>query len=180
MEIRTARLHLREFVAEDWPAVLAYQSKSEYLRYYPWEARRPEDVQTFVRRFLNWQLEQPRTKYQLAIVHSAEKSLIGNCGVRLAQADSPEGELGYEIDPRYWGFGYATEAGRAMLAFGFERGLHRIWATCLADNAGSKRVLEKLGMQCEGRLRENRWFKGRWWDTLLYSLLEQEWPAGSF
>jgi ribosomal-protein-alanine N-acetyltransferase len=178
MDIVTDRLHLREFVEADWPAVLAYQSNPDYLRYYPWEKRTPSDAQTFVRRLINWQQEQPRKKYQLAIVLLADERLIGNCGVRLEQADSQEAELGYEIDPHYWGRGYATEAARAMVNFGFEQcGLHRIWAACLADNAGSKRVLEKLGMHYEGRLRENRWFKGRWWDTLLYSLLEQEWST---
>jgi ribosomal-protein-alanine N-acetyltransferase len=158
--------------------VLAYQSIPDYLRNYPWESRTPENVQAFVLRFVDWQQEQPRKKYQLAIVLSAEGRLIGNCGVRLEQADSQEGELGYEIDPRYWGVGYATEAARAMITFGFQDcGLHRIWAACLADNVGSQHVLEKLGMHYEGRLRENRWFKGRWWDTLLYGLLEQEWSV---
>ena len=62
------------------------------------------------------------------------------------------------------------------MVFGFgELKLHRLWATCLADNTASARVLEKLGMQLEGRLRENEWFKGRWWDTLHYAILEQEW-----
>jgi L-amino acid N-acyltransferase YncA len=48
---------------------------------------------------------------------------------------------------------------------------------CIADNAGSVRVLEKLGMQHEGRLREKDYFMGRWWDTLLYAILDQEWHA---
>jgi RimJ/RimL family protein N-acetyltransferase len=178
MEIRTNRLYLREFVEADWPAVLAYQSNPDYLRYYPWETRTRRDVQAFVQRLVNWQQEQPRKKYQLAIVLLAEKQLIGNCGVRLEQSDSQEAELGYEISPDHWGRGYATEAAGAMVTFGFqELDLHRIWAASLADNVGSIRVLEKLGMHYEGRLRENRWFKGRWWDTLLYSLLEQEWST---
>jgi RimJ/RimL family protein N-acetyltransferase len=42
---------------------------------------------------------------------------------------------------------------------------------------GSARVLEKLGMRQEGRLRENEYYKGRWWDTLLYAILEDEWEA---
>ncbi|MBX0328846.1 GNAT family N-acetyltransferase [Oscillochloris sp. ZM17-4] len=50
--------------------------------------------------------------------------------------------------------GYATEAARAIVAFGFtELLLHRIWSWCIADNLGSARVLEKLGMRPEGRLR---------------------------
>ena len=62
-----------------------------------------------------------------------------------------------------------------MVAYGFsELGLHRISSWCIADNVASARVLEKVGFQLEGRLRENEYFKGRWWDTLLYGLLESE------
>jgi RimJ/RimL family protein N-acetyltransferase len=55
--------------------------------------------------------------------------------------------------------------------------LHRIWSWCIADNVGSARVLEKLGMRQEGRLHEHEYFKGRWWDTLLYAILDYEWAA---
>jgi RimJ/RimL family protein N-acetyltransferase len=40
---------------------------------------------------------------------------------------------------------------------------------------GSARVLQKIGMQAEGRLRENEYYKGRWWDTLMFGILEDEW-----
>ena len=84
--------------------------------------------------------------------------------------------MGYEFNPDYWGRGYATEAAREMLRFGFEElQLHRITAGCIADNAASAHVLEKIGMKLEGRLREKEFFKGRWWDHLWYEILEQEW-----
>ena len=47
----------------------------------------------------------------------------------------------------------------------------------IADNRGSARVLEKLGMRLEGRFRENEYFKDRWWDTLMYGILESEWKT---
>jgi ribosomal-protein-alanine N-acetyltransferase len=53
--------------------------------------------------------------------------------------------------------------------------LHRVWSWCVADNTGSVHVLEKLGMRQEGRLRENEFYKGRWWDTLMYAILAEEW-----
>ena len=60
--------------------------------------------------------------------------------------------------------------------FGFgELGLHRIFATCDPRNIGSRRVLEKAGMQCEGILREHKWQKGEWRDSCLYAMLEHEW-----
>ena len=44
-----------------------------------------------------------------------------------------------------------------------------------ADNAASARVMEKVGMQREAHLREQAWFKDRWWDSLIYAVLEDEW-----
>ena len=70
----------------------------------------------------------------------------------------------------------ATEAARAMMRFGFaELGVHRIWAECVADNVASARVLDQLGMRREARFREHQWARGRWWDTLIYAILDHEW-----
>ena len=89
-----------------------------------------------------------------------------------------EAEIGYEFDPIYWNHGYATEAAHVMVDYGFNRlDVHRIWAACVADNTGSAHVLEKLGMKLEGRFRENRYYKDRWWDSLYYAILEDEWKA---
>jgi RimJ/RimL family protein N-acetyltransferase len=117
--------------------------------------------------------------FQLAITLPAEsEQLIGNCGLRVNNPQQREGNIGYELAPGYWGCGYATEAARAMLAFGFDGlGLHRIWAECVADNVASAHVLQKLGMRCEAHLREHEHFKGRWWDSLVYAMLDHEWPG---
>ena len=86
--------------------------------------------------------------------------------------------MGYEIAPEHWGQGYATEAARAILAFGLrELRLHRVWASCVADNLGSARVLTRLGMRLEGRLREAEFYKGRYWDTLIFAILKDEWQG---
>lgn len=178
MILTTDRLLLREFEERDWPAVLAYQSDPRYLRYYAWTHRTAEEVRAFVQMFVDQQAEQPRLKFQLAVVLRTEDRLIGNCGIRVNNPDVREANIGYELAPQYWGCGYATEAARAILAFGFEElQLHRIWSWCIAENVASARVLEKLGMRCEGHLREHEWMKGRWFDTLLYALLDHDWPV---
>ena len=176
MILTTRRLILREFVAEDWRPVLSYQSDPRYLRYYEWEERTEGDARAFVQRFVDWQMEEPRLRYQLAVTLARDGRLIGNCGVRLERAGALVGELGYEIAPTHWGLGYATVAARAMVRLGFqELGLHRIWSHTVAENLASRRVMEKLGMCCEGRLRENERFKGRWWDTVIYGILVRDW-----
>ncbi|CAG0926899.1 diamine N-acetyltransferase [Thermoflexales bacterium] len=178
MQFSTERLILRDFVAADWPAVLAYQRDPRYLQYYAWIDRTPQDVQRFVQLFVDQQREQPRHKFQLAVVLKDTQHLIGNCGIRLAAAHAHEADIGYELAPDQWGHGYATEAARAIVHFGFtELKLHRITAWCIADNVASARVLEKLGLKLEGRLREKEYFKDRWWDMLLYAILEGEWHA---
>ncbi len=178
MIIDTPRLRLREFVEADWPAVLAYQSDPRYLIHYPWTERTEADVRAFVSQFVDWQTAQPRLKYQLAIALRDGGDLIGNCGIRLAEAGARSADLGYELAPLHWGHGYATEAARAIVSFGFESlGLHRVWGECAPENAASRRVMEKLGMRCEGRLRHTQRYKGRWWDTLVYAVLEDEWRS---
>jgi len=65
-----------------------------------------------------------------------------------------------------------------MLNFAFTQlGVHRVWAEAVVDNTGSTHVLAKLGMQLEGRLRDKEFFKDRYWDTVIYAILEQEWRA---
>jgi [ribosomal protein S5]-alanine N-acetyltransferase len=176
MMLTTDRLILRDFVESDWRAVLEYQSDPAYLRYNPWWHRTELDVRSSVRMFISWSEEVPRKKFQFAIVLKREEQLIGNCGLRKQNPQTRVADLGYEIDRRYWGYGYATEASRALLKFGFEQlGLHRVWAYCIAENVASARVLEKIGMKCEGLQRESEWMKNRWWDTLHYAILDREW-----
>ena len=178
MQLTSPRLLLREFVEEDWEAVLAYQSDPLYLRYYEWTERTEAGAREFVGWFLAQQQETQRTKFQLALVLKAEGRLIGNCGVRVNDPDLREGNIGYELDSRYWGQGYATEAAREMVRFGFEElGLHRIWSWCVAENVRSARVLEKVGLRQEGYLREKEFFKGHWWDHRLFAILDHEWKA---
>lgn len=178
MELTTERLMLREFNQQDWPAVLAYQSDPRYLRYYPWVERTPEEVQVFVQMFIDQREERPRTKFQLALILKPDSQLIGNCGIRLESSSAFQGDIGFELAPKYWNRGYATEAAGAILRFGFTRlNLHRVWSWCIADNRASARVLEKLRMRLEGRLRENEYFKDRWWDTLMFGMLKSEWQA---
>lgn len=176
MHFETGRLILRDFVQADWPAVLAYQSDPRYLRVYGLTGRHAEEVQEFVAMFLAQQEERPRFKYQLAVTLKEDGRLIGNCGIRKESPESQVADIGYELSPDYWGHGYASEAIGSLVAFGFERlGLRRVWARTTSDNKASRRVLEKLGMRLEGRMRSHERIGGRWVDRLIYGILANEW-----
>jgi [ribosomal protein S5]-alanine N-acetyltransferase len=177
--IRAVRLVLREYTYEDWPTVLAYQSDPRYLRYYPWSEREATTVREWVASLIARQSEEPRDVYQLAITQPEDNgALIGSCGVRVNDRTRREGNIGYELDPDYWGHGYATEAAWAVLSYGFEHlGLHRIWAELNAENTASAHVLEKVGMRREAHFYEQDYFKGRWWDGQVYAILDREWRS---
>ena len=176
MRLDTDRLRLREYTENDWQAVLAYQRNPRYLRFYAWEDRTEDDVRQFVQGFIDARREQPRKKFAFAVTLKATGQLIGNCNIRQNKPEDRVAEIGYEIAPMHWGNGYATEAARAILAFGFdELKLHRLAAWCIAENTASARVLEKIGMRQEGQLREQEWMKERWWDVRLFGILENEW-----
>ena len=81
-----------------------------------------------------------------AVMERASGCFAGECGLRWAD-DGADVELTYGLLPAFRGRGYATEAARAALAFGFDTlSLHRIVAMARGDNAASHHVLEKCGM----------------------------------
>src|SRR5690606_33382850 len=86
---------------------------------------------------------------------TVDDGLVGSIGLRIVPAHR-HAELGYWVGRPFWGRGYATEAAHLVAAYGFEqRGLHRLVAHHLTRNPASGRVLLKLGMRHEGRLREH-------------------------
>ncbi|WP_138497572.1 GNAT family N-acetyltransferase [Nostoc sp. PA-18-2419] len=176
MKLETSHLLIREFVEADLQAIFAYQSDPLYLLYSNWMHRTQKDTCEFVQMFINQQKELPRTKFQLAVILKQENQLIGNCGIRVNDLELREANIGYELNPEYWGQGYATEAAEAILKFGFEElQMHRIWSWCVAENIASFKVLEKIGMRREGHLQEKELIKGKWYDNFLYAILDREW-----
>ena len=173
MELYTPRLLIREFVEVDEADVHEYASDPEVARYMEWGPNTPQETKDFFARRFARNAEQPRVEYEMAIVLRAENKVVGGVGVRMKSAANREGDVGYVLNRRYWGQGIVTEAARAMVEFGFgQLGFHRIYATCDAENPASARVMQKLGMQYEGRKRQDVLVKGRWRDTLLYAILE--------
>lgn len=101
------------------------------------------------------------TRHELATLAIAEPEagLVGAISLRIELAHR-RAEMGYWIGPPFWGLGYATEAARAMVAFGFDKlSLQRIHAQHFARNPASGRVMAKVGMRLEGTLRRHvyRW-----------------------
>ena len=89
-------------------------------------------------------------------------------------------QAGYCLGRRWWGRGIATEALRALVDFLFAQvNFHRVGAVHDPDNPASGRVMQKAGMVREGVLRQQRFLKGRFVDTVVYSILRDEWEANA-
>ncbi len=85
-------------------------------------------------------------------------------------------EIGYFIQSDYWGKGYATEMGKALINFLFNNdNVHKIVASCHEENLASESIMKKLGMSQEGVFRLARYKNRRWIDEIRYGLLRQEW-----
>ena len=170
--IRTERLVLRAYqradIAELVALIGARQVAANLARVpYPY-------TQQDARNFINSIKETPE-EARFAIVLGSDQRLIGGTGLSIDSAHS-RAELGYWLGAPYWGQGYATEAARAVVQYGFDTlGLHRIWASVFQGNAVSAKVLQKLGMTNEGCLRRHVLKWGRFIDLQMYGILRSEW-----
>ena len=174
MEIRTERLLLREVREDDFEAFYAIESHPEVMRYER-DAMTEEAAREKLRGQIGEAQIEPRKKYYFAVTIPPDDTLRGIVAVRINWEQVREWEVGWTIAPQCWGQGYASEAGKALIAMAFNQlNAHRVVAFCHAGNTASFRVMEKLGMTREGRTRETRWLHNQWNDEFIYSILDHE------
>jgi RimJ/RimL family protein N-acetyltransferase len=181
IRLDTQRLLLREYLPGDTElaALLAFMSDPEVATHASWGPLSEEEARQVLRSVDESRKADPRLSFGLAIVEKASGELIGHASLNVRNPSTREGEIGYTLARPKWGLGYATEAARELLAFGFGPcGLHRIFATASPANVASHRVLEKIGMKREGLLRKNVLMRGQWRDSVLYAGLEEDFPQG--
>ncbi|MEH6941314.1 GNAT family N-acetyltransferase [Bacillus sp. JJ722] len=127
----------------------------------------------------DWIATQPELinngiEYPLAVVCKESEEIVGTITLRVDKNNN-KGELGYWIGKDYWGKGYASEAVRRIIRFGFaELNLNKIWASAISRNKASIKVLEKANLQKEGTLKQNRLLLGNYEDVDVYGLLKVE------
>ncbi|MGC3974817.1 MAG: GNAT family N-acetyltransferase [Nitrospira sp.] len=114
------------------------------------------------------------TGVTFAITLLESGAIIGSIGMELILIHE-QGRLSYWLGRDYWNRGYGTEAVTALVEYGFNSlRLHRIYAPHFHTNPASGRVLQKVGMTHEGRLREHYLRFGQRIDVELYGMLRQE------
>ncbi|MBR7184851.1 MAG: GNAT family N-acetyltransferase [Clostridia bacterium] len=113
--------------------------------------------------------------YDWAVTLRDSDRMIGTCGFTSFDFAHNSAQVGYVLNPDYWGQGIAPEALRAVMAFGFrELALHRIEAHYIIGNDHSRRVMEKVGMTYEGTRRGAMRIKGAYRDIGVCAVLRDE------
>jgi len=162
-KLETERLLLRQETPEDAKAIFAVFSQPAVTQFH--------DLDTFTDIEEALQLVERRTKrfesgsgIRWGIVRKRDNTLIGSCGFTWNK-QTHSAEVGYELISSSWRQGIMTEALRAILQFGFETiGLRFIVAVVMLNNIASKKLLEKLGFQSQGVVKQHGYWKEKYHD----------------
>lgn len=176
-ELYSDRLTLRKLMVTDAKDMYEYASRNDVTRYLTWN---PHPDRGYTREYLEYIGNRyiAGMFYDWAVVYEPEGKMVGTCGFTSFNCSNDSAEVGYVINPEYWGKGIATEALRCVLRFGFERlKLHRIEAKFMQENDRSRHVMEKVGMTFEGYHRESMLVKGNYVTVGVCAILASEWRA---
>ncbi|WP_075662491.1 GNAT family N-acetyltransferase [Streptomyces acidiscabies] len=170
------RLQLRELVLDDVDAVFAIYGDREATEHLSFEPRTREQVGQIVARSIASATEEPRSEYALAVVEKETDGVIGFGRIAMDPHQQRAATFGFALRPDAWGVGYGVETVRLLLGLGFEEiGLHRIWGARSPLNKGSAKTMAAAGMAEEGTIRGHIKKAGRWRDSVVHSILDDEW-----
>ena len=172
--LETERLVLRPLRISDARDLYAYARDPEVSRYVLWS---PHTSLAQSRQFLRAAIRQYRRGMpgSFAITLRENGRMIGTVGFMWVNWEYRSGAVGYSLGREYWNRGLMTEALRAVVAFGFDDlRLNRIEAQHDTDNPASGRVMEHVGMRCEGILRQRLMNKGKFVDVRLCAILRED------
>jgi RimJ/RimL family protein N-acetyltransferase len=169
---------LRRIQLADWRAVHSWASLAQVCRFQTWGPNGEGQTRTFVAEAVDAWSHTPQHRFAYAA--SVEGDVVGMGELHVRSRSQRQGEITYVVHPRLWGQGLGTVIGIELLTRGFEElDLHRIYATCDPRNLASGRVLSKIGMTREGRLRHTALIRDGWRDSEMFSIIEDEWRAAT-
>ena len=176
-ELTTERLTLRRMMVLDTDDMYEYACRPDVTKYLTWH---PHPDREYTREYLEYLGNRYSAGmfYDWAVIYEPDCKMVGTCGFTAFNCTSDSAEVGYVLNPEYWGKGIATEALSRVLHFAFEElKLHRVEARFMEDNERSRRVMEHVGMTFEGILREAMLIKGSYASVGICSILRSEWEA---
>jgi ribosomal-protein-alanine N-acetyltransferase len=175
--LETTRLILRKYTLDDLNDYFEFASDPEVTRYLRWGPHPDKKYSLeYLQEVLNDYSKGKDRPWGLEI--KTKKKIIG--GIHIMQLDSyhKKAEIGFVLSKAYWNKGYMTEALNKVLDYCFtELSLNRIEAFCIPGNYAAIKVLERIGMQMEGILRQYAFQKGNFQDFRLFSILKADYET---
>ena len=173
-ELETDRLKFRAIKKADFNDIYEYSSNPQTSQYLLWS---PHNSLEYTKHFIDIILAKYKCGdyHDWAIVLKENKKMIGTCGFTRIDEYNKTAEIGYVLNPQYWGMGLATEAAKRVLQFAFEElDMNRVEARFLFGNEASLKVMNKIGMKFEGYIRESLLVKGKYKTVGVSSILKRE------
>jgi RimJ/RimL family protein N-acetyltransferase len=163
---------LRELTEADTVALHKVYGNDEATRHLSFESRSMEQVAGIIKAAIESATADPRTEYMLAVADKDDE-LIG--AARLATGEYESATIGFALRPGQWGRGKGLETVRLLQRLGFtELGVHRIWGARSPLNEASARTMRTAGMIEEGTIRGHLFTRGAWRDSVVHSILRDE------
>jgi len=172
--LETPRLRLRQLTPADVSAILKHFGNAQVVQFIEMQ---PIKTLEQANEWLKWMGDfyAAQDGLRWAIETRSDLAFIGSAGLHHWEREHHCAELGFDITQDYWGEGYATEVARALIEFAWQHmHLNRLQADVMQGNRASMRVLEKLGFQREGLLRQRVRKGGKYYDVYLFGLLRSD------
>ncbi len=177
--LRTERVSLRPMHPLDAEDMYDYARREDVTKYLTWN---PHENVGYTKDYLRYIQNRYALGdfYDWAVIDRESRRMIGTCGFTKIDTVNNCAEIGYVLNPDFWGREYAPEMARRVLEFGFcELKLHRIEARFMEQNQRSRRVMEKIGMTFEGYHKDLAFIKGAYRTIGVCAITEDEYRAMS-
>jgi RimJ/RimL family protein N-acetyltransferase len=176
--IRTDRLLIRSFVADDAAGLAARRNDPEVARLQNWELPYSlERAEKLVSELVA--MEGPTNdEWWMAVVADAESGeTLGDLALHLSW-QGRTAEVGYTFARQHWGKGYANEALAALVEYLFDQlGVTRVFGMLHPDNVASAMVMERTGFLFEGHTKSSFWLGDKVSDDWIYGMTRSDWEA---
>jgi ribosomal-protein-alanine N-acetyltransferase len=174
--METDRLYLRPMGPADAEFLLEHFSDPEINRYLV--DAEPLATPADAAKIISFYQQPDDGQCRWILIDKQSRSAIGTCGFHLCEPSYHKSEIGFDLAREYWGQGLMKEAVDRILLHGFTTlEMNRVEALTHPDNRQSISLLEKLGFQHEGTIRDRFFFRDRYYDHESFSLLRREWQA---
>ena len=176
--IRTDRLLIRPFQAEDSAGFIARRNDPDVARYQNWELPYTrEQGEKVVSELLEMEGPVDEDWWMAVVCEAGTGEVIGDLALHLT-SQARTAEIGYTLSPEHWGRGYALEAASAWVEYAFEvLVVTRVWGGLHPDNPASAMVLERVGMLFEGHTKSSFWLGDVVSDDWIYGMTRPDWET---